>query len=67
MAHVAAQILKGMGHKHASFVGHSYGTFVISRIRQLYPEVRFEGNPIRCLSNFALLTILLGFRVLSEL
>ena len=39
VAHAAAGVLSSLGHRRAHFVGHSYGTFVISRVRQLYPEV----------------------------
>lgn len=35
----AIAAVEGMGCRQACFVGHSYGTFVISRILQLYPEV----------------------------
>ena len=40
VAHMAAGVLASLGHRRAHFVGHSYGTFVISRICQLYPDVR---------------------------
>ena len=39
VAHTAAGVLASLGHRRAHFVGHSYGTFVISRICQLYPDV----------------------------
>ena len=40
VAHAAAGVLSSLGHRRAHFVGHSYGTFVISRVCQLYPDVR---------------------------
>ena len=39
MAHAVAAALAAQGFRDACFVGHSYGTFVISRLRQLYPQV----------------------------
>ena len=46
MAHTAAGVLEGLGHRAACFVGHSYGTFVISRVRQLFPQVRFPATAL---------------------
>ena len=39
MAHAVAAALAAEGLQDACFVGHSYGTFVVSRLRQLYPQV----------------------------
>jgi hypothetical protein len=39
VAESAVNALKRLGAEKACFVGHSYGTFVISRILQLYPQV----------------------------
>ncbi len=47
VAHTAAGVLASLGHRRAHFVGHSYGTFVISRICQLYPDVSSAPRPQR--------------------
>ncbi len=39
LAHALAGVLTRAGFSGATFVAHSYGTFVASRTRQLYPEV----------------------------
>ncbi len=41
LAHAVVAMLARHGFQEACIVGHSYGTFAASRIRQLYPEVRF--------------------------
>ena len=46
VAHTAAGVLASLGHRRAHFVGHSYGTFVISRICQLYPDVSPCRQPL---------------------
>lgn len=38
----AIEAIKGLGYKKACFIGHSYGTFVTSRIIQRYPQVSFS-------------------------
>ncbi len=43
LAHALAGVLKVNGLDGACFVAHSYGTFVASRMRQLYPEVRWAS------------------------
>lgn len=40
LAHALAGVLRRGGFSGATFVAHSYGTFVASRMRQLYPEVQ---------------------------
>jgi hypothetical protein len=39
VAHAVAALLRQHGYARACMAGHSYGTFVISRICQLYPQV----------------------------
>lgn len=39
VATAAVDIVKSLGHEEACFVGHSYGTFVMSRIYKLFPQV----------------------------
>jgi pimeloyl-ACP methyl ester carboxylesterase len=41
-AAVAASLARH-GYRRACVVGHSYGTFVASRLCQLYPQVRSAG------------------------
>ena len=43
VAHAVAGMLEEQGFSQACIVGHSYGTFCASRIRQLYPRVRAWG------------------------
>ena len=40
VAHAVASMLRSNGYARACLVAHSYGTFVVSRFCQLYPEVR---------------------------
>ncbi len=41
LAHATAAVLRRCGFDGgACFVGHSYGTFAVSRLRQLFPEVQ---------------------------
>lgn len=44
LAHALAGVLTRAGFSGATFVAHSYGTFVASRTRQLYPEVGCSGT-----------------------
>ena len=39
MAHAAQEILHKHGWDQAAFIGHSYGTFVMSRIAQLHQSI----------------------------
>lgn len=43
LAHALAALLAAHRLQGALMVGHSYGTFAVSRLRQLYPEVRFDA------------------------
>lgn len=40
VAMAAVTAVKSMGYQKACFIGHSYGSFCVSRIAQCYPEVR---------------------------
>ena len=58
MAHAAQEILHKHGWDQAAFIGHSYGTFVMSRIAQLHQSivqsmVRLSWEPLNllCLSS----------------
>jgi pimeloyl-ACP methyl ester carboxylesterase len=48
LAHALAGVLTRAGFSGATFVAHSYGTFVASRTRQLYPEV--SQQPDMCMA-----------------
>lgn len=44
VAQTVARILQRHGYTDACFVAHSYGTFCVSRLRQLFPSVSYQSK-----------------------